>query len=533
MKQNIHPYRTAALLLFVMLAAACTKEDDFAALPDKGTATAAPLTITVTDGAYAPAETPDNDNSPATRAVERGYGTEFTKGDCIGLYTVEQDASGKRQFLHKNLCLIHDGTGWTRSDGSKLTHEPPTGGEILYFAYYPYQNDMAGKVNILAMDDIGVSTTQARYFFRPLIKDWSPADDQSTYEAYTASDLMTAKGKVTKRTDGTDGSVLSFTMEHQMALAIIRLPATKYTYAETNDGRVTEKSYRLYSGLDSDAWLANDNTYRRIMQWHPTDNTVIAASYYNSSFERRRFIGTIKANSPGKYFLFTVDDGGETVVKRRLSIGDFYMKDGTILPGDAFPSGLPAKVQADCIGIVFSTIDPTPYEPLLRRHHPACNHGTVIALKNAHNEVVWSNRTNIAVNDWTNSDSRGEDKVDIKLHANNGYAPTYALRLYNKAHTADSEIVAVAEVDRYGETTPAPANSSGWYLPGMELGNIEAHQNINASFQKAGGEALNQNQNYWTSIERTDSYALAITPAITWAEGWKGNSYPIRAMLAF
>ena len=243
MKLNNYLFRTAALLL-VMLATACTKEDDFAASPDEGTATAAPLTITVTDGAYASAEAPDNDNTPAPRAVERGYGTEFTKGDRIGLYVVKQDASENREFLYQNLCLTHDGTGWTLPVGTELTHQPPKDGEILYFAYYPYQEDMAGNVNINDLNPNG-QRTEARRFFIRLINRWQPAADQSTYEAYTASDLMVARGEVAKRTDGTDGSVLSFTMEHQMPLAVFRLPTTKYTYSETIDGTETEKSYRL------------------------------------------------------------------------------------------------------------------------------------------------------------------------------------------------------------------------------------------------------------------------------------------------
>ena len=176
----------------------------------------------MTDGAYAPTETPD---APATRAVERGYGTEFTKGDRIGLYVVEQDASGSRTFLHETLCLTHDGTGWPLPAGTEQTHPPPTDGEILYFAYYPYQKDMAGNVDINALNPNG-QRTEARRFFIRLINRWQPADDQSTYEAYTASDLMVARGEVAKRTDGTDGSVRSFTMEHQMPLAVFRLPTT-------------------------------------------------------------------------------------------------------------------------------------------------------------------------------------------------------------------------------------------------------------------------------------------------------------------
>ena len=55
MKRTESLYRTAVLLLLLMLAAACTRDDTFDdAAPGNGTDPAAVLTITVTDGAYAP-----------------------------------------------------------------------------------------------------------------------------------------------------------------------------------------------------------------------------------------------------------------------------------------------------------------------------------------------------------------------------------------------------------------------------------------------------------------------------------------------
>lgn len=531
MKTNNPLHRLTALLPVLLLATACTRDDGFAP-SSGGDTTPAALTISVTDGGYALA-----DAAPGTRAVERGYGTEFTAGDQIGLYVVEvadpSNTHSDRKFLHQNLCLTYDGTAWTLPPGTDLTHcPPPGGGEVLYFAYYPYQGDMTGKVKLEMLDTMGMATFEAKWFFWPLIVDWYPAADQSTYEAYTASDLMTAKGKVTARTDGTDGSVLSFGMEHQMALVVVRVPTTKCTYKETVSGVEQEKSYHLYSNFSGIFWKENHHTVRLLWK---LDNTLVGGSYYSTSGEHEySFVISRGSISPGTYKLFTIDGGGEKVIARPLSVGDFYMKDGTILPKESVPVDMPREMQEDCLGIVFSTTDPTPSDPLLRRHHPACNHGTVIALKDAHQGVVWSNRTDIAVNDWTNSDDRGEDKVDISnLRVLFGYSNTYALHLYNKAHAAGFGIAAVAEVDRYGKSTPAPANSSGWYLPGMELGVEDAHREIEASFQKAGGEALDGNQNYWTSIEWSLSIAIATTPRLTYTEGWKKDTFLVRAMLAF
>ena len=540
MKLNNHPFRTAALLLLVMLAAACTKEDDFTASPDEGTANAAPLlTITVTDGAYASAETPDNDNIPGTRAVERGYGTEFTKGDCIGLYVVEmKNASGSRVFLHENLCLTHDGTGWTLPAGTELTYQPPTGGEIIYLAYYPYQNDMAGKVNIDALNPNGQGA-EARWFFSRLIERWQPATDQSTYEAYTASDLMVARGEVAKRTDGTDGSVLNFTMEHQMPLAIIRLPTTKYTYSETIDGTETKKSYRLYSGLDAKAWLADDNTYRRIMKWYPTTNIGIEASYYNSSLERRIFRGTIKADSPGKYFLFTVDGGEETETERVLQVGDFYMSDGTIIPNEHVTSTMPAAIQKECVGVVYAVGEEKVggykrNDHLLKRDYPNCTHGLVLALQNASDNCAWSN-TNELVNAWTNAPERGEEQVDIsESNSFKGYSSTKAILAYNAAYP-DKAVLAAETARQY--KVASPEGSSGWFMMDMNdaaVIKLKALNSIQNALEKAGGVKVEGS--YWTSFEYGQNKAFCLDMPTQEQLGlWcsKSDQRPVRPVLAF
>lgn len=541
MKLNNYLFRTAALLL-VMLAAACTKEDDFAASPDEGTATAAPLTITVTDGAYASAEAPDNDNTPATRAVERGYGTEFTKGDRIGLYVVKQDASENREFLYQNLCLTHDGTGWTLPVGTELTHQPPKDGEILYFAYYPYQEDMAGNVNINDLNPNG-QRTEARRFFIRLINRWQPAADQSTYEAYTASDLMVARGEVAKRTDGTDGSVLSFTMEHQMPLAVFRLPTTKYTYSETIDGTETEKSYRLYSGLDAKAWLADDNTYRRIMKWYPTSNIGIPYCYYNSSLERRSFSGTIKADSPGKYFLFTVDGGGETETERVLQVGDFYMSDGTIIPNEHVTTTMPAAIQKECVGVVYFVGEEKALAPitdqrrndhLLKRDYPNCTHGLVLALQNASDNCAWSN-TNELVNDWTNAPERGEEQVDIsEPNSFRGYSSTKALLAYNTAYP-NKAVLAAEAARKYPVANPE--GSSEWFMMDMvdaHVIKLKALNSIQNALEKAGGVKVEGS--YWTSFEYGQNKAFCLDMPTQEQLGlWcsKSDQRPVRPVLAF
>ncbi len=119
--------RIAAAIVVALTAGSCADEG-FDPAPAPGTATAAPpLTITVTDGAYAPAPATSDDANPATatRAVERGFGTEFTAGDQIGLYEMREKEQGDGESIYhaitKNLCLTYNGTAWTLPTGAKLT----------------------------------------------------------------------------------------------------------------------------------------------------------------------------------------------------------------------------------------------------------------------------------------------------------------------------------------------------------------------------------------------------------------------------
>lgn len=565
MKLNNHPFRTAALLLLVMLAAACTKEDDFAAPPDEGTANPAPLTITVTDGAYAPAETPDNGNTPDTRAVERDYGTEFTKGDRIGLYVVKkEDASrpgGNREFLHQNLCLTHDGTGWTLPAGTELTYQPPEGGEILYFAYYPYQDNMKSKVDISAQDDNGLPTTEARWFFGSLIYGWSPAADQRTYEAYTASDLMVARGEVAKRTDGTDGSVLSFKMEHQMALAVIRVPTTVYTYDETIDGVTTEKSCRLYSGVTIPGWLANDNTYRYLAV--PSRDVIISGSYYNASLEKRNFEGKTSPNKSGKYFLYTVDKGKKTETKRPLREGDFYMRDGGVIPQGMIDPKMPDDVRKDCLGVViwvgenerihWTQTGLYKGDPLLMRDHPGCVHGIVVALHDASAGAVWATGFDEGnLYDWAESFQgfNEEEQADwLAIQKANtlshGYCMSHLLKLYDTHHN-DVTFPAYNTIGNYAIKHPAPGSSSGWYFPnqseitmmcyGMARNYADLPKGrrdfLNNKIKAAGGDELDGN--YWTILNvDNDVWFLNFTGNTNFAYRKKFETLKVRAVLAF
>lgn len=211
MKRNI----TYILWMAALLLASCSQEE----LPRPDIGKAVSLSISVTDSGYRTDSDAKNPQEPQTRALESGYNTEFIEGDACGFYLVRFG-----ELVYENVKLT------ARRGERGLIRQADEGVEIngglrdeAYFLYYPYRENIAGEVDAYAVDDIS--------FFIKIIDNWQPAADQSDYASYTASDLMTAIGQVDSDAEGKP--TLHFSMSHQMALAEIRMPATRYLFTNT------------------------------------------------------------------------------------------------------------------------------------------------------------------------------------------------------------------------------------------------------------------------------------------------------------
>lgn len=585
-KRNNYPYHhTAALLMLpvvlMVLVGACTADDGFVPWPGEAPATSAPpLTITVTDGAYAPAPTANDEDdatAPATRAVERGFATEFTAGDQIGLYEVTEQEQGNGSSLYRlsanyNLCLTYTGTAWALPEGAELTPERQAdGSRTHYYAYYPWQKDMDGKTvgpPGLATERPSGKPWTPREFFDPLILNWGPAKNQSTYAAYTASDLMVSLGTVAKRTDGADGSELRFVMEHQMALAVVRVPSTEYTYTETVSGETTTKDYRLYTGMSvSGCWQENSHTARRLVNPRGGNAIMHPGSYYTAGFEKRRFIVTpsgISRGIPGTYCLYTIDGGKAEVKERPLEEGDFYMRDGSILPQEAAAGGtLPNDVQADCLGVVFWVGENEEEhwtqtarfdgDHLLMRHHPECTRGMAVALRDASQGAAWATGEGAGEDlyDWADgfdsfTPAEQADWKEIKVSDSGyGYRGSRLMKLYGAYHSTTT-FPAYDEIDTYAAAHPAPDGSSGWFFPcrrelammcyGMAANFAEKpparRDLLDNLFRKAGGEAFDGI--YWSSRDgETKAWTIDFAGSTRYEDNPKSNTYRVRAVIAF
>lgn len=540
MKQHhsIFPPAASLACALILMLAACTS-DALDELPPAGTdPDARPLTITVSDGGmYATGQ---------TRAQERGYSTVFTEGDCIGLYVVKDGT-----LEVKNLCLTLQGGKWTLPAGaSQLLYSP----DKSYHAYYPYQNDsdMNGKVSPGDED-----------FFKYVVDEWPVNPDQSTYAQYTASDLMTARGMYNNHT-------LSFAMEHRMSLLILQVPATKYNYTEKIDGREISKSYYRYTAVISENsyWQENPCTARLLL--NTTDPTHLNPGpykyYYNGTKETFNLKYSQLKLQPGKYTVHTLDDSKVTEEFRSLKAGDYYIQDGSILPGDEVSNLSRDELRKSCLGVVFwvGEIEGIHWtqtgrkkgDRLLMRDHPECVHGMVVAMDDTSSqEMKWATGKGATehIYEWAESfkdftsgeqaDWEEIQKSDIAF----GYYSSRLMALYG-SRNSDTTFPVYDAIATYATTHPAPTGSSGWFLPGRnELATLcfgvptrfaddytqlnMLKKTINPQIDKADGDKLTGE--YWSS-DGTRTVVWCVNLALPgYGVRSKTDTYKVRAVLAF
>ena len=544
MKQHhsIFPPAASLACALILMLAACTS-DALDELPPAGTdPDARPLTITVSDGGmYATGQ---------TRAQERGYSTVFTEGDRIGLYVVKD-----KTLEVENLCLTLQGGKWTLPAGaSQLLYSPGRS----YHAYYPYRDDryLIGGVSPGDED-----------FFKSVVYDWLVKTDQSTYAQYTASDLMTARGVYSNHT-------LSFAMEHRMSLLILQVPATKYNYTEKIDGREISKSYYRYTAVISknSCWQENPCTARLLVNTKgPVPSDPGPYEYYYKGNRETFYFKYSQLNlQPGKYTVHKLGDneaGKEEF--RPLAAGDYYMQDGSILPGNENVRPFHDELQKSCLGVVFwvGEIDEMHWtqtgdkagDHLLMRDHPECVHGMVVAMHDASQEVKWATgkgeteSTYVwakSFNDFTPGEETDWEEIR-KSDLYFGYFRSRLMALYGSRHN-DTTFPVYNAIATYAGEHLAPAGSSGWFLPGIyelatlcfgvpksytEKGSTYYYENlqmlnkINPQIAMASGNELIGE--YWSSNEsgtvawrvNLDSPGYGVKP--------KADTYKVRAVLAF
>ena len=545
MKRNI--LHTLWLAAAVLLAASCSQED----ISAPGTDGARALSITVTDGGYAPSQGGRENNAgkdgrpasaPQTRAAEdlTANATAFTAGDQVGLYVVN---GGK--ITEANVCLTAqkaDGADGEEASAlvwnadEELWHTPGNS----YYLYYPYRADMsADKVTAPAEG----ATADDAAFFAPLISAWQVKHDQSDYATgYTASDLMTA----TATTGATEGGrlQLTFAMTHRMALAVIELPGTVYQFTNNTGTPIpdyTVPSTATFTGEARPCRMKN-GTYRYLYNPATTTGTPPSAPEIAGSYAdgKRDFAFTPSAE-PGHFNTYKVDGGSEETIGTKeytLQVGDYLLADGNLLSKG---TKLSEEQKANIAAIVFWTPAETTTagrqtpasltdDKIMYADFPGCTHGLAVSLKDVSRSRMWQNSIS-GVADFQSGDNfKPANKSDFKSVASYtdktdpinyvlGYQNTQVLLAYNAYCTSNRMegyiVKPVAALADFTSKYPAPANSTGWFLPSVKELHILCYKDVddvwnaygtdtrdlvNTSLNAVSGDALRYHI-YWSSSE--------------------------------
>lgn len=420
-----------------LLLASCQQEE----LTDmNGASDATPLSITVTDAGF----------GSGSRAEELdGYATAFTEGDACGLYLVRDG-----RIVYDNVKLTA-----TAGDDGAITWQPEedlNGGldGESYFLYYPYQSGLSAPSDLSDLSDDA--------FFSRLIAAWQPVADQSDYAAYTASDLMTAKGRIVR--NGASKTVLSFDMTHRMALAVVELPKTVYKFTNPDISDYTVTTVADFTGSDAKPCRMADGSYRYIVNPFRGAEKSITGTYTDGSKE---FTLTTGNMAVGHYKTYRVDGAPVTEKEHTLQAGDYFYSDGTIVAGsEADPP------SEGCIGIVFWVGDPTSKDKTLKNDHSGCTHGLVVALDEI--TTAWQ-ASDESVQGWLDSNSSlwlpvASDYRPANSLNNNiqGYNNTRAIEEFNANNPVETLVYAVQQTVDYRNKIKAPASSSDWYLPSIK-----------------------------------------------------------------
>jgi hypothetical protein len=155
---NLSICALAGLLAFT----SCTKEESL----DNGS-TAQTFQISVSDMGF--------QGISDGRAIDENFKTTFVKGDAIGMYGVE---NGQLVEGISNRKFTLNEKGVWDLNGNPIEYDSERFKNITFYAYYPYQENVA--FNPAAEDP-----------FAEFVSSWEIAADQGSSK-YTKSDLMTS-----------------------------------------------------------------------------------------------------------------------------------------------------------------------------------------------------------------------------------------------------------------------------------------------------------------------------------------------------
>ena len=176
--------------------------------------------------------------------------------------------------------------------------------------------------------------------------------------------------------------------------------------------------------------------------------------------------------------------------------GDLAMADGTFISKDEI-NNLTDEQKANVRGIVFWTEGESgnatlASDAIMTDEHPNCTHGLIVALKNVSESCLWQSGYESVAN-WQNDEFNADNTSDYKSIAsqrNNddcikyilGYQNTKVLKAYNESLSSDESgktVLPVSELAIWEDNNPAPANTTGWFIPSVKELHMLCYKDVN------------------------------------------------------
>lgn len=474
------------------------------------------------------------DESGKTRATENGYITRFSNGDAIGIFavrgeTVVEDIKNRKFTLTDGYWELTDGGDPIEYKGSQFQR-------MTFYAYYPYNANVT-------FDPTKVDP------FETYVNSWKIGDEQNEGN-YTQYDLMTSTGSV--QGDRLKGQI-AFTMQHRMALAVVKMP--NLTYSFTNGGiddyllPLAAGSFTVNNTQATPYYQESTDTYRFLV--NPNKEFSIKGTYTGVSEMEYEAKGTLEG---GTAKMYTIED--KSKINHTLQVGDYFCADGKIVSVDA------ETVPESVIGIVcyVGNIQPsvtheayTETQDALRRDHPGCTHGLVVAMNYAEyndsktsvfspqsSDYFYGNWFN-SDDDWTgkfiNTDTKTTDAEGVAALPFLGYNHTELM--INSPSWENACQAGVNFVQAYRTKVVAPNITSDWFLASLKELDLlfRLKSTINARLKAVGGDELLEGSRHWSNAERTGNTQIVYqhnfsTGVINDKRRNEGAGY-FRMMLAF
>lgn len=139
-----------------------------------------------------------------TEQVKYSYPkTDFAEGESIGLYVV--NSNNTIEEANVKLTRDQDGKWMPENNDTKFLKLK----NYKYFAYYPYN---------AAAPAVDATKDKADEFFKDMITNWNPVQEQKTEDVLLSQDLQVGEGVIDN-----DAATLTFNMAHSMGLAVLNL----------------------------------------------------------------------------------------------------------------------------------------------------------------------------------------------------------------------------------------------------------------------------------------------------------------------